>query len=135
MAPPRSHSASYVLRLVALTLIPLAHALGQQAPRFYAAAFRLVDSIAEAEFAKDSLGSITVGVVDGSGLSWSKSYGFLDRARHQPATPATVYRIASVTKQFTALMLLQLRERNLVRYRDPVEKFFPEIRRVQGWNA
>ena len=38
----------------------------RQVPTFDANALRLVDSIAEAEFRKDSLGSITVGVVSGA---------------------------------------------------------------------
>src|SRR5688572_13187162 len=83
-------------------------------------AFRLVDSIADAEFRRDSLGSITVAVVNGRELVWSKSYGFTDRQRTQRATPATVYRIASVTKQFTAIALLQLAERKVLRVSDPV---------------
>ena len=95
-------------------------------------AFRLVDSIAEAEFRKDSLGSITVAVVNGRELVWEKSYGFTDRQRTQRATPATVYRIASITKQFTAIALLQLVERKAVRLSDPVDQYVPEIRAVRG---
>ncbi|HUQ97834.1 MAG TPA: serine hydrolase domain-containing protein [Gemmatimonadaceae bacterium] len=94
--------------------------------------FRLVDSIAEAEFAKDSLGSITVAVVNGREMLWSKSYGFTDRERKQRATPATVYRIASVTKQFTAIALMQLVDRKVVRLSDPVDQYVPEIRTVRG---
>jgi len=94
--------------------------------------FRLVDSIAEAEFRKDSLGSITVAVVNGRELVWQKSYGFTDRQRTQRATPATVYRIASITKQFTAIALLQLVERKAVRLSDPVDQYVPEIRAVRG---
>lgn len=55
-----------------------------------------VDSIAEAEFAKDSLGSLTIGVVSGRSLTWSKSFGHADSARTQRATPTTVYRVASI---------------------------------------
>jgi len=92
----------------------------------------LVDSIAEAEFAKDSLGSITVGVVSGPDLVWTKSYGYMDRARQHLATPSAVYRIASITKQVTAIMLLQLHEKGVVDLSAPVDRYFPEIRRVRG---
>ena len=94
--------------------------------------FRLVDSIADAEFRKDSLGSITVAVVNGRELAWAKSYGFTDRERTQRATPATVYRIASITKQFTAIALMQLVDRKLVRLSDPVDQYVPEVRTVRG---
>jgi CubicO group peptidase (beta-lactamase class C family) len=94
--------------------------------------FRLVDSIAEAEFRKDSLGSITLAVVNGRELVWAKSYGFTDRQKTQRATPATVYRIASITKQFTAIALLQLVDRKAVRLSDPVDQYVPEIGAVRG---
>ena len=94
--------------------------------------FRLVDSVAESEFRKDSLGSITVAVVNGRELAWAKSYGFVDRQRTQRATPATVYRIASVTKQFTAIALLQLADRKVVRLSDGVDLYVPEVRSVRG---
>jgi CubicO group peptidase (beta-lactamase class C family) len=94
--------------------------------------FRLVDSIADAEFRKDSLGSITVAVVNGRELAWAKSYGFTDRQRTRRATPATVYRIASITKQFTAIALMQLVDRKTVRLSDPVDQYVPEIRTVRG---
>lgn len=101
-------------------------------PTFDAEALRLVDSIATAEFRKDTLGSITAGVVSGSSLAWTKSYGFVDKARTRPATPGTVYRVASITKQLTALMLMQLVERDRVRLSDRVDVYYPEIRRVAG---
>lgn len=101
-------------------------------PAFDAEALRLVDSIASAEFQKDSLGSVTVGVVSGPSLAWTKSYGFEDKARTRPAVPSTVYRVASITKQLTALMLMQLVERETVRLSDRVEAYLPEIGRVAG---
>jgi CubicO group peptidase (beta-lactamase class C family) len=104
----------------------------RQVPTFDANALRLVDSIAEAEFRKDSLGSITVGVVSGRDLVWAKSYGYVDRARQRRATPQTVYRIASITKQVTTIMLLQLADKRVVGLSDPVSKYFPEIRHVRG---
>jgi CubicO group peptidase (beta-lactamase class C family) len=43
-----------------------------------------------------------------------------------------VYRIGSITKQFTAIALLQLVRGGKVRLTDPVEKYVPEINRVQN---
>jgi CubicO group peptidase (beta-lactamase class C family) len=75
---------------------------------------------------------VTVGVVVGSDLVWTKSYGQADMETRTPAGRNTVYRIGSITKQFTALMLLQLAESGKVHFSDPVEQFFPEINRVRG---
>ncbi|HEY2377314.1 MAG TPA: serine hydrolase [Gemmatimonadaceae bacterium] len=91
-----------------------------------------IDSLVAAEFAKDSVGSITVGVVAGGDLVWTRSYGFANRATRRLADRNTVYRIGSITKPFTAVMLMQLEQAGKVRLADPVEKFFPEIRTVGG---
>jgi D-alanyl-D-alanine carboxypeptidase len=91
-----------------------------------------VDALAAAEFAKDKVGSLTVGVVAGSKLVWTNSYGYSDMEKKQPATRRSVYRIGSITKQFTALMLLQLVESGKVHFADPVEKYFPEVNQLQG---
>src|SRR5688572_10705928 len=102
-----------------------------QPPEFTPFLLQRIDSIAEAEFAKDSLGSITVGIVSGPNLVWTRSYGFADSARKVKASSATVYRIASISKQFTAMMLLQLVEQKRVSMADPVARFFPEIRQLR----
>jgi CubicO group peptidase (beta-lactamase class C family) len=91
-----------------------------------------IDEMTAAEYAKDNIGGVTVGVVVGPDLVWTKSYGYADMERKIPASKDTVYRIASVTKQFTGLMLLQLVERGRVRLSDPVEKYFPEVNKIQG---
>jgi CubicO group peptidase (beta-lactamase class C family) len=95
-------------------------------------AIEQVDALAAAEFAKDNRGGVTIGIVSGAELTWTKSYGYADMEKKTPATKDTVYRIGSITKQFTGLMLLQLVEASKVRLSDPVEKYFPEVNKVEG---
>ena len=90
-----------------------------------------VDAMARDEFEQDDVGSVTIGIVDGADLIWTKSYGYADMELESPADRNTVYRVGSITKQFTALMLLQLADAGIVRLSDPVEIYFPEINRVQ----
>ena len=97
------------------------------APPDFAAALQQIDALAADTYRTDSLGGMTVGVVVGPRLVWTKSYGFADADVKRPASAETVYRIGSITKQFTALMLLQLVEQGTVRLTDPVEKYVPEI--------
>jgi CubicO group peptidase (beta-lactamase class C family) len=88
---------------------------------------------AATEMAQDpKAASFTLALVRPSGLVWTKSYGYADIAAKKPATTDTVYRIGSITKQFTALMLLQLVHEGKVHLSDPVEKYFPEIHLVQN---
>jgi len=93
--------------------------------------FAEIDSLVAAELAKRPVGSVTAGVVSGKDLVWSKSYGDADTEKKMPADTDTVYRIGSISKMFTALMLEQVVEANKVRLSDPVEKYFPEIKLVQ----
>jgi len=63
---------------------------------------------------------------------WTRSYGYANIGAKEPATADSVYRIGSITKQFTALMLLQLVHEGKVHLSDPVEKYFPEIHQVKN---
>ena len=96
------------------------------------AAVQQVEFLVADELAKDNVGSVTVGIISGPDLIWAKSFGVADMEQKIPATPDTVYRIGSITKQFTGLMLLQLVEAGKVHLSEPVEKFFPEINNIQG---
>jgi CubicO group peptidase (beta-lactamase class C family) len=83
------------------------------------------------EFARSSMGSLTVGVVSGDKLVWTRSYGNAKSKMRLPANQDTVYLIGSITKMFTATMLEDLVETGKVELTDPVEKHFPEVNRVQ----
>ncbi len=91
-----------------------------------------IDSMVAAEFSKQPIGSVTAGVVSGNQLIWSTSYGNADMERKTPPDPDTVYRIGSITKMFTAVMLEQLVEARKVHLSDPAEKYLPELKTVQG---
>jgi CubicO group peptidase (beta-lactamase class C family) len=116
---------------LALFLLPFS-ALARQAeaPAAPSAAYQEIDALAAAELAKDNVAGVTVGVVSGGGLAWTKSYGFADSENKIQAAKDTVYRIGSITKQFTALMLLQLVQDGKVHFSDPVEKYFPDVNKV-----
>lgn len=96
------------------------------------AAHAVIGAMAEKELAKSGVGSVTVGVICGPKLAWTKSLGLADIVAERAATKDSVYRIGSITKQLTGLMLLQLAERGKVKLSDPVEKHLPEINLVQG---
>jgi CubicO group peptidase (beta-lactamase class C family) len=67
-------------------------------------------------------------VIDGS-LSHTGSVGVRDLATQAPLTPTTAFRIASMTKSFTALAILKLRDEGKLSLDDPVTKWIPEFAR------
>src|SRR5438876_12046212 len=99
---------------VLVLFVSVASTAAAQIPSDLAGAIAKIDSMSAAELAKDNIGGVTVGVVSGSKLVWSKSYGYADMEKKTPADQETVYRIGSITKQFTGLMLLQLIEQGKV---------------------
>lgn len=55
----------------------------------------------------------------------SRAYGLAELEGRTPATPDTHYRLASLTKQFTAMALLRLVEEGKLRYEDRVVDVLP----------
>jgi CubicO group peptidase (beta-lactamase class C family) len=56
-----------------------------------------------------------------------RAFGFADLEARTPATPATNYRLASMTKQFTAASILLLAEDGRLTLDDPVRKWLPSL--------
>jgi len=65
-------------------------------------------------------GAVLVGI-DGK-VVFEKAYGPADQEWDVPNTPKTKFRIASLTKQFTAACILMLQERRLLHVQDPISK-------------
>ena len=82
----------------------------------------------QADVAADNVGSITAAVVIGDSIVWSEGFGWADRDKRIPAGANTLYRIGSISKTFTAVVLAQLVDRRVLALDDPVERFLPEIR-------
>lgn len=120
-------------RLLLIFAIFAGYACGQQQspPDSLKPFIQELDKVATEAVAPAETASFTIGLVDKNGLIWTKSYGYADVSKKQPPNADTVYRIGSITKQFTALMLLQLVHEGKVHFSDPVEKYFPEISLVK----
>ena len=58
----------------------------------------------------------------------ARGYGYRDVRDRRPATPETVFGIASMTKSFTAIAVLRLAEEGRLRLTDPVARHLPEFR-------
>lgn len=68
---------------------------------------------------------IAVGIVYDQDLIWSAGFGFADLEKGLSMTPETVFRIASITKLFTCIAIMQLRDQGKLRLDDPVQKYLP----------
>jgi len=89
------------------------------------AATRLFSAWLEGQIAYRGLPGVAVGVVHDQQLVWSKGFGFADVATKRPMTADTRFRIASNSKLFAAIAILQLREAGKLRLDDPVQQHLP----------
>jgi len=70
------------------------------------------------------------GVVAGDSLIFSDAVGTLDRSTGQLVTAKSRFHIASMTKSFTAMAVLKLRDAGRLSLQDPVSKYVPKLNDV-----
>ena len=63
---------------------------------------------------------------------FQKGYGAANREWNQPNTTATQFRIASLTKQFTVMLLMQLKQSGKLSLEDSLTKFLPWYNKSTG---
>lgn len=73
---------------------------------------------------------LVYGIVAEGKLVHVRGFGVQDVVTRRPVTPDTLFRIASMTKAFTALSILALRDAGKLSLDDYAEKYVPEMR---GW--
>ncbi len=87
------------------------------------------------DLTNDSIdGSISAAIVSGNRIIWLKAFGYADRENKILADTATIYRAGSISKSFTAFLMMQLVDEGIIKLTDPVELYFPEIRKLQGYS-
>ena len=86
---------------------------------------------------------LAVGIVHDQALVWSRGFGMADVSEGRPVSVDTVFRLGSVSKTFTAVALLLLRDEGKLRLDDPVRRHlpwleyrnpFPEGPEITVWN-
>jgi CubicO group peptidase (beta-lactamase class C family) len=91
------------------------------------ATLSLVDTLIDTERKARRIPGISAAIIYDQAVLWSKGFGLADIARHLPATPHTIYLMASVTKLFTATALMHLRDAGKLQLDDPLEQYLSGI--------
>lgn len=55
------------------------------------------------------------------------AFGYNTFREKQPLDTTAIFELASVSKQFTAMTIMMLKEKGLLHYDDPVEKYIPDL--------
>jgi CubicO group peptidase (beta-lactamase class C family) len=85
----------------------------------------LLSAWISSQMAYGGLPGLSIGIVHDQHLVWTRAFGYADIESKRAATPGTLYRIASITKLFTATAVMQLRDAGRLRLDDPVTAYLP----------
>src|SRR5918994_1217537 len=88
-----------------------------------------VDAAARSAVHDGTAAGIAVGVVRGDQLVFNRGYGSANLELDVPVNNSTVFRLASITKQFTAASVLLLAEQQKLSLEDKLTKFYPDFPR------
>jgi CubicO group peptidase (beta-lactamase class C family) len=85
-----------------------------------------LDRIVAAAQAERRLPSVSAAVFRDGEVIWRRALGLADFESAEDASPEHAYRIGSITKTFTAVCVLQLRDAGLVELDAPLHTYVPE---------
>lgn len=83
----------------------------------------------------DDVGSIAAAVVIGDEVVWAEAFGWADKREKIKADRQTIYRTGSISKSVTAVLMMRLVEEGVLNLDDPVEAYFPEIKKLNGYSG
>jgi CubicO group peptidase (beta-lactamase class C family) len=117
-------------RLLTATLVLLSfpiHARAQTTPPGATRVRAVVDSLARAFLADSQAPGVSIEVVRDGDTIVSTGWGFANLEERVPATAATLYRIGSITKQFTSAAVMRLVQAGKVSLDDSIAAYLPDL--------
>ncbi len=86
----------------------------------------------EAQVAADDVGGVSAAVARGSDVVWARAFGWADRDRRIPAGVGSIYRVGSISKTVTAVVMMRAVERGYIDLDQPLSDIFPATARFPG---
>jgi CubicO group peptidase (beta-lactamase class C family) len=94
-------------------------------------AFSAIDSLYKTYAVANHFPGIAFGLVVDGKLVFSGNQGYTDIAKKIPVTSSSLFRIASMSKSFTAMAILKLRDEGKLNLDDPAERYIPELKKIK----
>jgi len=94
--------------------------------------FPVADKLYKEYAERNHYPGMVYGIVEGGQLVYTGSTGYADVSRRLPVTAFTDFRIASMTKSFISVAILQLRDAGKIRLDDPASRYMPELAGQKG---
>src|SRR5512141_507688 len=121
------HSSAITTTLVALASSALTSTAYAQRGAPADTTTRIVDRVFDAWRTTDSPGC-ALGVARNGRVVYERGYGMANLETGTPITPSSIFHVASVSKQFTAMAIMLLARDGQLSIDDDIRKFLPEIR-------
>lgn len=112
-------------RLLSILLLATAPLLADDKPPTTAQALELARLWLDAQRAYEGVPGMSAAIVNDQRVLWSGGSGQADPATNRAATADTLYSICSVSKLFTSLAVMQLRDEGKLSLEDPIAKHLP----------
>ena len=93
--------------------------------------FPVIDSMYRKYAVANHFPGIAFGLVVDGKLLYSGNYGYTDIDKKIPVTSSSLFRIASMSKSFTAMAILKLRDEGKLNLDDPAYLYIPELKEVK----
>lgn len=90
-------------------------------------ALKLIEIWVDAQVAYEDIPGMSLGIVYDQDLVWSRGFGYADVEKKIPALPNTIYSICSISKLFTSIGVMQLRDQGKLHLDDPIGKYLSWI--------
>jgi D-alanyl-D-alanine carboxypeptidase len=85
-----------------------------------------VDAVAQAALQQQGIPGMTVAVAKKGTMLYVQGYGVSDRTTGQTTQPGLIFEIGSITKQFTAALIMKLQEQGQLHVDDSLAGYLPE---------
>ena len=128
----RTHRLTRIgIALACVTVSVPSHAV-PQSPRGFDAAWRDVSAFFHQRLDAEGIVGGSLWFLHGGEVLAHDFYGLADRDTRRAVDEHTIYHWASITKTFTGIAIMQLRDRGQLRLDDPVVHYLPELRGVHN---
>src|SRR5436853_155723 len=126
------------MRIVAVIAFGLGFGLGfanfapaqADAPAKRADAIRVLRAYIEKEVALKRVPALTIAIVEDNDVVWTEGFGDVGDDKKTLAGPTTVYRIGSVSKPITALLLMLYVEQGKIDLDAPISQYLPDFQPI-----
>ena len=88
----------------------------------------LVDSLANSAMKQQDIPGMTVALAKNGNMLYAQAYGDSNIATQLPTQTSTIFEIGSITKQFTAALIMKLQEQGELRVDDSIQAYLPEYK-------